>query len=103
LDSHGSSSAEKWTSVSPAGGLQGDVGGAHAQRLAGRVRQREDVIGGDAVLLGSRAVEVGRTAADGDDELVRRDGLLLAVLLGGGDGVRVREAEAYTRPLFGST
>jgi hypothetical protein len=55
------------------------------------------------VLLGSRAVEVGRTAAAGDDELVRRDGLLLAVLLGGGDGVRVREAEAYTRPLFGST
>mmetsp|Transcript_17232 Transcript_17232/g.42877 ORF Transcript_17232/g.42877 Transcript_17232/m.42877 type:complete len:582 (+) Transcript_17232:211-1956(+) len=67
--------------VDEAGTLECDVRCAHDERLAGRRLEAEDVVGGDAVLLGSRDVGVAGPAARRDDEGVRGDARLLALLV----------------------
>mmetsp|Transcript_16990 Transcript_16990/g.41939 ORF Transcript_16990/g.41939 Transcript_16990/m.41939 type:complete len:422 (-) Transcript_16990:210-1475(-) len=80
-------------------GLERDVRSAHAQRLARGRREGEDVVRGDATFPSAGDVQVAGAATHGDDELVSGDGLHLAALLGGGDGVRIHEGSVRVHVL----
>merc|ERR1719221_1223223 len=71
-----------------AGALQGDVAGAHKQRLARVVGQREDVVRGDAELRPGN-LRVPGPAPGGEDELGRGHGALLPLLVDGLERVPV--------------
>ena len=73
------------------GSLEGDVRRTNAQGLPRGAGEGEDVIRGDAALLGARGIEVGGAAADGDDELIGSERGLSAVFLCRGDGVGIDE------------
>eukprot|EP00755_Sulcionema_specki_P004905 Sspe_Gene.31322::Locus_15465_Transcript_1_4_Confidence_0.286_Length_2249::g.31322::m.31322 len=72
--------------------LQRDVAGAHHEGLPGRLRQREDVVRRDAVLLRPRDVRVVRATAHGQDNTPRGDDLLLPLLVRALHAVRVDQS-----------
>ncbi len=60
-----------------AGELDGDVAAAHDHDALGQGRQMEGLVGGDGV-FGARHIGLHRPAADGDQDLLGREGLVLA-------------------------
>ena len=77
--------------VDKAGALEGHIRGADDEGLAGRRLEREDVVGGDAVLARPREFRVLWPAAHRDHKGVGSDGGLLALFVDRLDGVRVEE------------
>mmetsp|Transcript_4749 Transcript_4749/g.11415 ORF Transcript_4749/g.11415 Transcript_4749/m.11415 type:complete len:263 (-) Transcript_4749:53-841(-) len=74
-----------------AGALERDVARADDERLPGALLQGEDVVAGDAQLLVAGDTQITGPPAGREDDVIARDGALLAALVGALDRVLVEE------------